>query len=211
MLYRHCIAVLFSLAVLSGCVSEQEERNRDIQQPEIDYAIYNKQDMPKAATPAEAVRQLEEGNARFVHKEPRVQQAAKGALQATQPFAAIVNCCAFDWDADAIFDQPEQSLLCVDVSKGVSWKTICQQLEQRYQSGQLKLVVILAEEQCEHKQAVKADFTALKDIPAEQYALQQEQALRNTSPLLATAEKNRQCRITSAIFNQKTGRVRFLE
>jgi carbonic anhydrase len=173
--------------------------------------MYNKQDMPKAATPAEALRQLEEGNARFVHKEPRVQQAADSVHEAIQPFAAIIHCCPAVWDADAIFDQPQRSLLCLDASRDKSWRPICQQLEQRLKAGRVKLIVLLAEENCQHAKTGSPDFSVQKEGLLEQHLLQQEEVLRRTSSLLVAAERNRTCRISSAIYNQKTGRVRFLE
>lgn len=151
----------FVLSLCCGCFSEQKESSKSHTQT--DFAAYYQPHLPFAATAEEAVQQLQEGNARFVHRELRMQELpATNTENKTQPFAAIIKVCTMAQPLHLIFDQPEGTLLYNHINHTTTNKEWQAALKQWRDHQSLRLIVVLREEGCATRQDASNLISAIR-------------------------------------------------
>jgi hypothetical protein len=153
---------LLLLFLCAGCFSEHTENQQPLIQT--DFAALQQMPLPFAATPEEAIRQLQEGNARFAHQELRMQEPGRDIAAARKnPFAAVVHLCELAEPLHLIFDQPQGSLLQKSsTGKGPQdWKKVMQQWTHQ---PSLKLIVLLRQEGCAAPQEATVLSSAIRRL-----------------------------------------------
>jgi carbonic anhydrase len=185
-------------------------------------------------TPAEALKRLKEGNARFVADKLREAKPPSGQRQATaeqqKPIAIILTCADSRTAPEYIFDKGIGVLFVVRVAGNVGGPEVYASME--YAAGVLKapLIVILGHTNCGAVEAVVKG----KDLPGENLKnlaklvmtgnkpkdldaairnnvlAQTEQVTRQSSLLKDLASTGR-IKIVPAVYDLKSGEVHWLE
>ena len=111
----------------------------------------NPNDMQQATTPADVLRQLKEGNERFLRGEPRKRdfaseiRATAGGQHAT---AAVLGCVDSRVPVETIFDAGIGDMFVARVAGNVAHSDIVGSLEYATKVGGAKLVLVMGHTRC---------------------------------------------------------------
>jgi carbonic anhydrase len=148
--------------------------------------------------PADALRDLQEGNARFVagksqHEHPRLTWRA-GLTSGQSPFAAILGCSDSRVPLELLFDQGFGDLFVIRVAGNVAGDVVRGSVAFAVAALHVPLVVVLGHEQCGAVTAALAPAPEReRDAPEIQKLLARlEPGLKNLPPAANEIERIRQ-------------------
>jgi hypothetical protein len=194
-----CWCFLLMAAALTGCFRVERDVGGELANTAYTTSPVN--EIPAALTTEEAVRQLLEGNARFVHKEARMHQMPSHDL-ATHPFVAVITRDSQIVDPEVLFDQPKGS---VPVWRWQSGSKPLQELEEAI-SQHIKLVVILAYLKYDH---LPQTADRIVDQKLDDYFKKLSFEAQASSKSIASAVSSGRCQIMGAVQHAETNRVKF--
>lgn len=187
-----------------------------------------------AMSPEHALKQLEDGNKRFISGKTRERDYPSEISEtagAQFPFAAILGCIDSRVPAEQLFDQGVGDLFNARVAGNIVNEDILGSLEYACSVVGARLVLVLGHTACgavtaaiqgvelgnitallsKIKPVVEslADTTPADEV-AEQNVLYSISRIRSESPLLREMEEAGEIRIRGAMYDVASGRVRFL-
>jgi carbonic anhydrase len=198
------------------------------------------QERPRISNPAEAVKVLKDGNARFERGEPHVRdliQKRKEGIEGQQPFAIVLACADSRVPPEFVFDQTLGKLFTVRVAGNVIDPVALGSMEYAVETFGSKLLIVLGHESCgavsaavkggqfppnieaivrriapavAHARAGGKKGSALVEAAAEDNVREQMQQLQKESPLLAGAVKQGKLQLLGGVCDLETGAVRWV-
>jgi carbonic anhydrase len=187
---------VWCVLLLAGCFSEQKESyGKEVATVT---PVEKTLAQPAAQSPEEALKQLIEGNLRYVHGELRMQHPAPKGNR--KPFAAVVTVCANAPQPGLLFDQPAGSLCLLSYGHK---QAMAAGLEDAIKAG-IKALVLLGHEGCNHQELPGEGTATGVWFPV---VLKQALAASNS---FSTAVRNGQCKVVGAGYSPATRRVHFV-
>jgi len=188
----------------------------------------NPNDMQQATTPADVLRQLKEGNERFLRGEPRKRdfaseiRATAGGQHAT---AAVLGCVDSRVPVETIFDAGIGDMFVARVAGNVAHSDIvvmghtrCGAVKSACEHGELGNITGLLQKIAPAVDAVKGvpggrdcENEAFVDAAAQENVRLTIHKLREMSPILKGLEDSHDIMIVGALYDISTGKVDFLD
>lgn len=190
-------------------------------------------------TPLKALEMLKEGNKRFLNKQQTdrdLNEQVAATAGGQFPFAAILGCIDSRVPAEHVFDMGVGDVFNARVAGNIVNEDILGSLEYSCKVAGSKLILVLGHTACGAVTAAcqnveLGNITALlskikpavnafsKEIAADDYSVDAVAAqnvidsiadLRAGSPILAEMENNGEIKIAGAMYDVKSGEVKFL-
>ena len=189
-------------------------------------------------TAAEALKQLKEGNARYVKgdlKHPHTDPQRRDELKESQhPFAVILSCADSRVVPELLFDQGLGDLFVIRVAGNIAKEKVIGSIEYAIKFLNSKLIVVLGHESCGAVNAslgdadpgghigkiierIKPAVYMAKRLPGDHLtnaikinAQIVSEELKESKPILADAVKSAGVEVVSAYYKLSTGEVEYL-
>jgi carbonic anhydrase len=232
--------VLLSLLALSPAVHAEGKAAAKTVKPGTFCPIQSAKECQAAVTPAQILSRFKAGNTRFVSGKPRHQNYLK-EMKATAdgqfPLASVVSCIDSRAPAEIVFDQGIGDLFNARVAGNIVNEDILGSLEFAHKVVGAKLLVVMGHTSCGAIKGacddaqlgnltgligkIKPVSADIKDRSSKNYAFVEMVAesnvrltvetIRQKSPILREMEEKGEIMIVGAMYDVKTGKVKFYD